>query len=274
MIDEHTNEEWARRGSELEGRSVLVTGAAKGIGRGIALVMAEQGANVTISDLDQAGGERTADQIRELGVDAHFVRHDVTSVQSSYSAVAEVVERFGKLDVLVNNAGVVRAVPMLEVDEAEWNREVEINQKGLFFCTQAAATQMRKQGQGGSIVNIASRAALQAESNYSVYSATKAAVVSLTRSIAKELSADDIRGYAICPGTVITPLWEDNLRRLSQIQGGRDRDEILTEIIDRTPLGRPQTARDIGELASFLASDRGRNISGVAISVTGGEILH
>lgn len=265
-------EDWSRKGSELEGKVAIVTGAAKGIGRGIALVLGEQGATVVVSDLDLEGAESTAAEIAELGVEAAAMRHDVADPADSVRVVDQTVERFGKLDVLVNNAGVVKAEPIWEITEAEFDRQVTVNQKGLFFATQAALAPMRDQ-RSGVVINISSQAGLKAEPLYSTYSMTKWAAISMAQSISEELSRENIRACAVCPGVVRTPLWDNNLAELS-VAKGISQEEAFEEFIESIPLHRAQSTRDIGEAVSFLASDRAHNVTGVALSVTGGRALH
>jgi meso-butanediol dehydrogenase/(S,S)-butanediol dehydrogenase/diacetyl reductase len=266
------DEVWARRNDDLEGKVALVTGAAKGIGRGIALVLAEQGATVVVTDVDTDLANSVAEEARELSGHALALRHDVTNIAQTYDVVRRAVAECGQLDVLVNNAGVVKATPIWEIDEAEWDRVNDVNQKGLFFCCLAAIEHMKPRKQGV-IINISSMAGREAEPLFSHYSATKFAAVAITQAIAKELAPFGIRSHAVCPGVVRTPLWINNLRELSQEKNITE-DEAFQEFVDGIPLKRPQTPRDIGELVAFLASERSRNMTGQAIHVSGGRQFH
>jgi NAD(P)-dependent dehydrogenase (short-subunit alcohol dehydrogenase family) len=252
---------------DLNGRVALITGAASGIGLGIARVLAGHGAQLVLSDLD---ADRVSAAADELGATA--LQHDVTSWVSSRRAVQDTIERHGHIDVLVNNAGVSRSVPFHELDEAEWDRVHNVNVKGVFLTTRAVVPHMMER-RSGSIISISSMVGKEAIPLFVHYSASKFAVIGMTQGLAKEMAPYDIRVNAVCPGVVRTPLWEPLLDQLADNQG-ITRDEAWLQFVDGIPLGRPQEPEDIGEAVAFLASDRARNMTGQGINVTGGMQLH
>jgi meso-butanediol dehydrogenase/(S,S)-butanediol dehydrogenase/diacetyl reductase len=252
---------------ELADKVVLVTGAGSGIGRGIADVLAREGAELVLTDVDLASAKRVA---AELGATAF--EHDVTSWDSCHWVVSRVLEEKGRIDVLVNNAGVSKSVPFHELDEAEWDRVNDINAKGVFLSTRAVVPHMM-QRRSGSIISISSMVGKEAIPLFVHYCASKFAVIGLTQGLAKELAPYDIRVNAVCPGVVRTPLWEPLLNQLSETKG-ISREEAWQEFVDGIPLGRPQEPEDIGEVVAFLASDRARNMTGQGVNVTGGMQLH
>jgi meso-butanediol dehydrogenase/(S,S)-butanediol dehydrogenase/diacetyl reductase len=253
--------------SELDGKVALITGAGSGIGQGIAKVLAREGADVVLTDIDTGNVERVA---AELG--GSSLEHDVTSWDSCIRTVERVVDEKGRIDVLVNNAGVSSGVAFAELDEAEWDRVNDVNAKGVFLTTRAVVPHMIER-RSGSIVSISSMAGKEGLPLLAHYCATKFAVIGITQSLAKELAEYDIRVNAVCPGVVRTPLWEPLLDQLSESRG-ISREEAWQEFVDPIPLGRPQEPEDIGEAVAFLASDRARNMTGQGINVTGGMQLH
>jgi len=251
----------------LSDKVVVITGAGSGIGRGIADVLAREDADLVLTDLHLESAERGAS---ELGATA--LAHDVTSWDSCRAVVSRVLEDKGRIDVLVNNAGVSKSIPFHELDEAEWDRVNDVNAKGVFLTTRAVVPHMIER-RGGSIVSISSMAGKEGLPLFVHYCATKFAVIGLTQALAKELAPYGIRVNAVCPGVVRTPLWEPLLNQLSETKG-ISREEAWQEFVDGIPLGRPQEPEDVGELVAFLASDRARNMTGQGVNVTGGMQLH
>jgi meso-butanediol dehydrogenase/(S,S)-butanediol dehydrogenase/diacetyl reductase len=251
----------------LDGRTALVTGAAKGIGRGIAEALARHGAEVTVADLDGAAAEETA-----AVIDGRAAQVDVTDEASVAALVDGALERDGRIDILVNNAGVSKSLPFVDIDEAEWDRVFDVNVKGVFLACRAVVPHMVER-RAGKIVNVASMVGKEAIPLFVHYSASKFAVIGLTQGLAKELAEHDINVNAVCPGVVRTPLWEPLLDQLSATKG-ITREAAFDEFIAGVPLGRPQTPEDIGEVVAFLASDQARNMTGQGINVTGGMQLH
>jgi meso-butanediol dehydrogenase / (S,S)-butanediol dehydrogenase / diacetyl reductase len=251
----------AARARDLDARVAVVTGGARGIGRGIVDALAVRGADVVVADLDPdiaAGGEA--------------VRVDVTDEGSVRDLVRDVIARHGRLDILVNNAGVSRSLPFVDIDEAEWDRVFAVNVKGVYLACRAVVPHMM-QRRSGKIVNISSMVGKEAIPLFVHYSASKFAVLGLTQGLAKEMAPYDVNVNAVCPGVVRTPLWEPLLDQLAATKGIA-RDEAFDEFVSGIPLGRPQEPEDIGEVVAFLASDRARNMTGQGINVTGGMQLH
>ena len=259
---------------DLSGKVALVTGGARGIGRGICLVLAEQGADVAVADLNVDGAEAVCREIEDMGRKAHAVSMDVTSRPSIEKAVSEVLDGLGRIDILVNNAGVVGAGAWWERDrpsDEDWHLTHMVNVRGVVMVTEAVQDHMIARG-SGRVVNIASIAARRGTPDIPHYSTTKAAVVSWTQSSAHQLAPHDITVNAICPGLLWTDMWQAISRRRSAVTGedisGRELFERAVE--NMTPMKREQTPEDIGKLAAFLASDDARNITGQAINVDGG----
>jgi meso-butanediol dehydrogenase / (S,S)-butanediol dehydrogenase / diacetyl reductase len=252
---------------ELAGRVAVITGAGSGIGRGIAGVLAREGAELVLTDLNLAAAN---DAVAEFGGVA--LEHDVTSWDSAKAVIHRVLDDHGRIDVLVNNAGVSKSVPFHELDEAEWDRVNDINAKGVFVTTRAVVPHMMGR-RSGAIINISSMVGKEAIPFFVHYCASKFAVIGLTQGLAKELAPYDVNVNAVCPGVVRTPLWEPLLDQLAENRG-ISRDEAWQEFVDGIPLGRPQEPEDIGEVVAFLASARARNMTGQGINVTGGMQVH
>ena len=260
---------------DLSGKTALVTGAGSGIGRGIALVLAEQGASVAVTDLKGEWARATADAVDGTTL---ALALDVTSHASAEASVQRVISEWGQLDILVNNAGVPSKGVVGGIDtEEDWDRTFAVNVKGTVHCCEAVIPHM-KDRRYGKIINIASMAGHSPRRSPGAYSASKAAVLRHTKGLADSLAGSNINVNAICPGAVWTRFQEET----SEISQDRDpslADTSLEQIfLDRyepvIPLGRPQTPEDIGKTAAFLASEDSRNITGQCIHVDGGVILH
>jgi NAD(P)-dependent dehydrogenase (short-subunit alcohol dehydrogenase family) len=274
---------------DLKGKVAIVTGAGRklGIGRGIAMRLARDGADVAVADIcrefDEFPGyalgmweglKETADQISALGVRGLPVRVDVTDAAQVDEMVRQTVEVLGRLDIIVNNAGgVVGPAPVIAMEEAAWNKTMAINATGAFLCSRAAARQMMAQGQGGKIINISSISGKRGEPFMAAYCAAKAAVISLTRTMAVELGAVNIQVNAVCPGDVDTDL----LRWGWQLEAGMrgtSYEEVVKVATSRIPLGRLEVPEDVANLVAFLASRESDYITGQAINVDGGIVMH
>jgi meso-butanediol dehydrogenase / (S,S)-butanediol dehydrogenase / diacetyl reductase len=251
----------------LDAKVAIVTGAGSGIGEGIARVLAREGATLVLTDLQV---DRVHAVAEELGSTA--LEHDVTSWESCQAVASAVVDQRGRIDVLINNAGVSKSVPFHELDEPEWDRVNDVNAKGVFLTTRAVVRHMMDR-RSGRIVSISSMVGKEAIPLFAHYCASRFAVIGLTQALAKELAPYDINVNAVCPGVVRTPLWEPLLDQLSRSKD-ITRDEAWAEFVRDIPLGRPQEPEDVGEVVAFLASDRARNMTGQGVNVTGGMQLH
>jgi len=251
----------------LAGRVAVVTGAGSGIGRGIASVLAREGAELVLTDLDLAAAERVAAELGGRGL-----RHDVTSAADCAAVVTRTLDERGRIDVLVNNAGVSRSTPFTELDEAEWDRVLDVNAKGVFLTTRAVVPHMVER-RSGSVISISSMVGKEGIPFFTHYCASKFAVIGFTQALAKELAPHGVRVNAVCPGVVRTPLWDPLLEQLARTKSISP-EAAWQEFVDGIPLGRPQDPEDIGEAVAFLASDRARNMTGQGVNVTGGMQLH
>ena len=269
----------------LAGRTALVTGAARGIGRGIALALAAEGVRLAVVDLGAAEDpaipyrlgrsadlEETVRLIRALGVDAVPLVADVTRRADVEAVVAEAAGRLGGLDVLVNNAGVLVACPFEALTEAQWDRMMAVNVKGVFHCTQAALPRLRERGEAA-VVNVASIAGKTGRALTAAYAASKFAVIGLTQALAQELGPLNIRVNAVCPGLLRTSMWLEGVGPARAASLGVAPGEAFDAFVRQTtPLGREQTPEDIGEAVVYLC--RARNVTGVALNVAGGMEMH
>jgi 3-oxoacyl-[acyl-carrier protein] reductase len=255
----------------LEGKVALITGAGSGFGREAALLFAREAAAIAVADLGEAGGSDTASQIAAAGGRAIFIRANVVHPAEVKSMVEETVRTFGRLNVLFNNAGVpMEMTPVTEITEEQYARIMDVNLKGVLFgCKHAApaiARTVATGGGGGSIINTASMAALKGRPNISIYSASKGAVVALTRSLAVELAPQKIRVNSICPVAADTPMLAKFMP-----EGGRTAVEAMKKALaEAIPMKRLGRTTDTANLALFLASDESEFITGLSIPTDGG----
>lgn len=244
----------------LDNRVALVTGAAKGIGAGIAERFLEAGAAVVVFDIDGPGARAVAARLGAGGRVAP-IEGDVSREDQVRGAVDSAIAEFGRLDVLVNNAGIEVPGTLPDYTSTQWDRQLGVNLKGAFLFAKYAVPHMR--GRGGAIVNISSVHAFASYAGNFAYDASKAGLLALTRTLALDHGADGIRVNAICPGYIDTPLMEEWLA------GVPDRDAAMRQVLAAHPLGRIGTPRDIAEAALFLASDAASFISGASLVVDG-----
>ena len=253
----------------LEGRVALVTGAARGLGKAIATTLAADGATVLVADIDIAAAEKAVAELATFSTRAVAVEHDVRDEASSQAVVDGALSTFGRLDILVNNAGVgPRPGPFQTLTRDEYDRVMSINALGVFLTSKAAVVPMIEQ-RSGRIVHISSVVAKRASPNILPYAASKWAVVGMTQTMARELAQYDITVNAVCPGVIRTELHEGVVSRLSTMLD-KDEDTVWGSFYDRIALGRLQEPEDIAVMVAFLASDKGRNITGSAFNVNGG----
>lgn len=256
----------------LEDRVAIVTGSAQGIGAGIAATLGRFGAQVVIADLDADRASARAETLVADGIRAIGVAHDVTSADSSDALAEHVRSALGRIDVLVNNAGLSGRTPLAEMSDAMWDSMIAVNLTGVQRTSRAVARVMKEQG-SGSIVSVSSVAGRQGKANMTHYSATKFGVIGFTQALALELGRTGIRVNAVCPGMVRTAMWEVELAEISEARGITT-EEAWQGVLDDIPLGRPQTAEDIGRAVAFLSSSLAHNITGQALNVCGGFALN
>ncbi len=249
-------------GPRLAGKNILVTGGASGIGRAASLRLGVEGARVCVADIASEGVRAVADEIESAGGQAEPLTLDVTDGGAVAAAIANFASRNGRLDGAFNNAGIEGpALRTLEYPDDAWDRVLDVNLKGVWWCMKAELSQMMSQGGGGSIVNTASVAGIRGFPGASAYVASKHGVVGLTRSAAVEYARHGIRVNAICPGFIKTPMAD----RVGE--AGRVNPDAMGGL---APIGRMGEAREIGDAASWLLSDEAGFTTGVALEVDGG----
>jgi meso-butanediol dehydrogenase/(S,S)-butanediol dehydrogenase/diacetyl reductase len=263
---------------KINGKVAIVTGAGNGIGRGIALRLAKEGAIIVAADLDGTDAETVIAEIESAGGKGLALQCDATSEDSVSGMVEKTLASLGRIEILVNNVGGGSGSSLIVHLSAEkFDETVDINLKSTFLCSRAAAKEMMK-NRSGRIINISSIVGKSGEALIGAYSASKFAVIGLTQVMARELARYSITVNAVCPGYVWTPSWEklaqwmkDNFAKLAD----KSTEEIFQDRVKAvTPLGRPQTAEDIASLVAYLASEEARNITGQAINVDGGAVMH
>ncbi len=241
----------------LEDKATVVTGATRGIGRAIALAFAREGADVVVNGRDALAGAAVCAEIEALGRRAVWHQADVADVAQARGLIAATLAAFGRIDVLVNNAGLFQRRPVLEMEEQDWDLLMDVNLKGAFFCAQAAARAML--GRGGSIVNVASDAAWSGGLNPCAhYAASKSGMVSITRSLAKELAAHRIRVNAVAPGMIVTDMGGTALSTLPDL---------------KIPMGREGTVDEVASAVVFLASEEASYVTAANLNLSGGLFL-
>ncbi|MFI5450503.1 MAG: SDR family NAD(P)-dependent oxidoreductase [Candidatus Bathyarchaeia archaeon] len=256
----------------LSKKVAIVTGAGIGMGRGIARILAKEGAIVVVSDVNADTAKSTAVEIKSMGGESLALTMDVRSSDQIDQVIKGTLDAFGKIDILVNNAGVSTMAPVVDMTEEEWDFNVDVNAKGTFLCTRAVLKQMIKQGKGGRIVCVSSIAGKFGNKYYSHYSASKWAVIGFVKSVAMEVAQHKITVNAVCPGRVATSMeerelgWEAKYLKVPV-------EEVKKAYLDSVPLGRLETPEDVAKLVVFLASDDADYITGEAIEVTGGMFL-
>lgn len=250
--------------SRLDGKVALVTGGARGIGRAICVAMADAGAKVAAADLLIEGAAESASAIKGMPV-----RMDVTDFDGIAAAVSQVELELGGIDILVNNAGVFNMASIDRITPDDYRRQYDVNVGGTLFACQAVVPAMRKRG-GGAIINVSSQAGRRGEPNVTLYCSTKAAVISITQSLALELADDDIRVNAIAPGVVDTPMWDIVDAQFAEYEN-KPVGQKKREVGESVPLGRMGDPRDIADPCVFLASDAARYITAQTLNVDGGN---
>ena len=244
----------------LEGKVAIVTGGARGIGLCICEALAQEGARLAVVDILQETAEEAAEGLRKRGIDAQAFTADVASVEDVGRMVADVVETFSKVDILVNNAGITRDNLLIRMKESDWDLVLAVNLKGTFNCIKAVARPMMK-ARDGKIVNIASVVGVMGNAGQANYSASKAGVIGLTKSAAKELASRNINVNAVAPGYIQTEMTE----KLS--------DDARDAFLNAIPLRRPGTPEDVARVVCFLAGPDSDYVTGQTINIDGGLVM-
>jgi len=261
----------------LDGQVAIVTGAGSGLGRAIALRLSREGAAIAATDLNAEAAEKLMVEIKAQTKSGLSIQMDVSVEKDVERTVRQTLENFGRIDILVNNAGAGSAGLIINHSEEDWDRAMRVNLKGTFLCSRAVAKEMipRKQGR---IINISSIGGKSGEELIGAYCASKFGVIGLTQVMAKELGRYQITVNAVCPGYIWTPMWEslgqwlkENIPTLAPLS---PREIFEKRVKSVTPLRRPQEPEDIANLVAFLASEEAKNITGQAINVDGGAMMH
>jgi NAD(P)-dependent dehydrogenase (short-subunit alcohol dehydrogenase family) len=263
----------------------IVTGAGQGIGKGVALRLAREGADIVAADIRASNAEQTAREVRQLQRRALAYPINLAHIAEIQPMVEAVAQAFGRIDILVNVAGIIQAKPFLEVTEDDWDRIIDVNQKSVVFCIQAVAKQMiaqvpesesnsgRVNGCYGKIINFSSISGRRGRSLQVHYAASKAAVISITQSAALALAQYGITVNAVAPGVIPTPMWEQNDRDKSRIFGtpaGR----AMQDFIEKVPMQRAGTLEEIAGTVAFLCSSDADYLTGQTLNVDGGFEMH
>ena len=242
----------------LQGKVAIITGSGRGIGKAIAIKLASLGANIVINDIPQSeDADKTSEEIKAMGVDSIVVKGDVRKTEDVQELIKKTLDKFGKIDIFVNNAGVTRDGLMLRMTEDDWDLVMDINLKGAFNCIKAVARPMMKQ-RGGSIVNIASVVGVMGNAGQANYSASKAGLIGLTKTTAKEFASRGIRCNAVAPGFIESAM-TDKLP-----------DDVKQEYFKAIPLAKFGKVEEVADVVAFLASDMSSYVTGQVINIDGG----
>lgn len=244
----------------VKDKVVIITGGGSGIGKETGILFAREGAKVVVGDVNEKAGTETVEFIKNAGGEAIFTKLDVSSREQTRQAIKDTIAKYGRIDVLINNAGIIQDALVVKMTEEQWDKVININLKGPFNCIQAVVEQMIAQG-SGVILNISSIVALYGNVGQTNYAATKAGLVGMTKTLAKELGKKGIRVNAIAPGFIYTPMTSAMPEK------------ILEMMKEKTPLKRLGTPADVANALLFLASDDASFINGAVISVDGGLLL-
>ena len=250
----------------LENQVALITGAASGIGRASAILFAAEGATVVVADMDTVQGQEAVNVIKKNGGIAEYAKVDVSRADDIENAIKHTVDTYSKLDILFNNAGIhIPLSPLEEISESNWDKVMSVNLKGTYLGCKYAIPIMKKQ-RSGNIISTASEAGLVAKPSMSAYGASKAGIISLTKTLALELASYDIRVNCICPGPVLTPIF-------GKANPDNDVNDIINRIAEEIPLGRIGQPGEIAHAALYLASSDGAFITGHVLVADGGITL-
>jgi len=259
----------------LEGRTAVVTGGAQGLGQAISLRLAQEGCNVVIADINETGIKETEEQIRKrYSRETLGIVTDVTQEADIKQLVDAIIKKFGHLDIMVSNAGVLIAQPIDEFPVEKWKKVLEVNLIGYFLCLKHAGGVMKEQ-RSGAIIQINSKSGKKGSFKNSAYAASKFGGIGLTQSAAMELAEFGVRVNAICPGNMLdSPLWVDSLFKQYARTRGMTEEEVRQHYVDQVPMKRGCTYEDVCNTLVFLASDKSSYMTGQAINVTGGQAMN
>lgn len=255
----------------INGKVALVTGAGQGIGRGIALRLAEDGADIAVVDLNEEKMNAVADEVRAKGRKATVIKADVSKRDEVYAAIDHAEKELGGFDIMVNNAGIATIQAIAEATQEEVDRAIKINFEGVLWGIQAAAAKFKERKQKGKIISASSIAGHEGFPLLGVYSATKFAVRGLTQAAAKEFASDGITVNAYCPGVVGTDMWVEIDRRMAEITGAKI-GENYDKFVGNIALGRAQTPEDVAAFVSYLAGPDSDYMTGQAPIIDGGIV--
>jgi NAD(P)-dependent dehydrogenase (short-subunit alcohol dehydrogenase family) len=256
----------------LRGQVAVVTGGGGGIGAAISRAFADEGAVVAVCDMRDAAAKSVADGIRERGRSAEAWAFDVADRAQVEDAADAIEKALGELRIWVNNAGVSRIVPFLECTDETWDLTISVNLKGAFIGCQAAIRRMLPRGRGA-IISMSSQSGKVGNSHYAAYCASKFGIIGLTQSLAVEFARSGIRVNAICPGVVFTPLWDEMIGDYARKRNMAP-ENVKPYIESKIPIGRLCTPEDVARTAVFLASDDSAYMTGQALNLTGGSVMH
>lgn len=257
---------------ELNGKTALITGAARGIGKTIALRFAQEGAKIALNDINKESLEDTAREIKKVSRErVIYKRADISKSKEVKELAQYVTEELGVIDILINNAAISQIVSFLDTSEKLWDRTMEVNLKGAFLCCQAVIPGMIKKGKG-KIINMSSQSGKRGSKWHAAYCVSKFGIIGLTQSLALELAPYRINVNAVCPGVVFTSLWEEQAADQARRKGIEEK-EVKKDLLKNIPLARLGTPEDVANLVLFLASSRSDYITGQAINLSGGSVL-
>ena len=260
---------------QFQGKTAIVTGGAQGLGKAISLRLAEEGCNVVVADIQEQGIIQTEDQIQtQYSKETLGIVADVTQEADIINLIDQTIQKFGKLDIMVSNAGVLIAQPVVDFPAEHWMKVMEVNLFGYFLCLKHAARVMKKQ-RSGVIIQINSKSGKKGSYKNSAYAASKFGGIGLTQSAALELAEYGVRVNAICPGNMLdSPLWVDSLFKQYARTRGMTEDAVRQHYINQVPMKRGCTYEDVCNVLVFLASEKSSYMTGQAINVTGGQEMN
>jgi len=252
----------------LSDKIAIVTGASRGLGRAISLALAQEGADLVLADKDPT--DDTAKLVQVIGRKALSIRLDIRNMPDVESMVSRALKEYGKIDILINNAGVFIAANVVDMTEQEWDLVLDVNAKGCFLCCKTVAREMIRQNIPGKIVNISSNAGLIGYAGYSAYCVSKFGIIGFTQSLAKELAPYNIHVNAICPGDIETDMLIDEIKKVARTRSESE-EVVKKEKMLSIPIGRFAKPNEVARLVVFLASEESNYVTGAFVKITGGK---